>query len=360
MPVPFDLNRLSREDLQSLVPYDAHHYPGVVRLDANENPYDFPLEAREEIIRRAAASEFNRYPDPMARHLREKISLYIRVPPGNIMVGNGSDELIINLMLAFVSGAKAVVATPTFSMYALNGRVAGAGIIEAPRRDDFSIDAGELIRAGAGPAVKVIITCTPNNPTGNATSRAVLEEVLAGTGALVVVDEAYGEFGGESCVPLLEHYPNLVVLRTFSKALGLAGLRVGYLMANEPVISQLLKVKLPFNLNFFSQMAAQVVLECLPPFQERVAEILAERDRFYRRLSLVTGVEVFPSDANFILFRTALPSADVYRGLLDKGVLIRNVSGPGLANCLRVTVGRPEENEIFLSKISEIMEEGSW
>lgn len=360
MPVRFDLSRFARKDLQPLVPYDAVYYPGAIILNANENPYDFPREAREEILRRAAAAEFNRYPDPMARALREKISSYIKVPPGNIMVGNGSDELILDLMLTFGLGGRVAVATPTFAMYALNGQVAGAAIVEAPRRDDFSIDAGALIRAAEGPDVKVIIACTPNNPTGNATSRAVLEEVLAGTGALVVVDEAYSEFGGESCVPLLERYPNLVVLRTFSKAFGLAGLRVGYLLANEAVISQLLKVKLPFNLNSFSQLAAQVVLEYLPLFQERIAEILAERDRFFRRLSFVSGVEVFPSNANFILFRTALPSTAVYRALLERSVLIRSVSGFGLANCLRVTVGRPEENDLFLSKLSEIMEQGSW
>ena len=361
----FNLLKLVREDLQSLIPYDAPLYPGVVKLDANENPYDFPREAMEEIFRRTGAQDFSRYPDPGAVWLRRDISAYINMPIENIMVGNGSDELILNIALAFGMGGSMAVATPTFSMYALHGQVAGTRTVEVPRREDFGIDVEALIRAAADPAVRIVVICTPNNPTANACRPAEIEQVLAAVDALVVVDEAYVEFGGESCIALLESHPNLVVMRTFSKAFGLAGLRVGYLLAAEPVMAQLLKVKQPYNVNAFSQLAARVVLACGPLFKERIASILGERDRLLKELSLLPGVEVFPSDANFILFRTMQPAAAVYEGLLRRGVLIRNVSGPALANCLRVTVGRPEENALFLSKLIDIIEnkaieEGGW
>jgi histidinol-phosphate aminotransferase len=355
MNTVFDASALAREDLRTLVPYDAPLYPDVIKLDANENPYRFPPEVLSKIFREIHARDFNRYPDPAAVSLREKLAAYTGAGPENIMVGNGSDEIILNIMLAFGAGAKFAVATPTFSMYGLHGRIAGAAMVEVPRLQDFRIDVEALKRAAADPEVKILIICAPNNPTGTATPVEEIEDILKSADSIVVVDEAYGEFGGESCIPLLDSYPNLVVLRTFSKAFGLAGLRVGYLLAGPPVINELLKVKQPYNLNAFSQAAARVVMENRAPFREVIKKILNERERLFAELAALPGVEAFPSRANFILFRTPLPAEKVYSGLLERGILIRNVECPALSRCLRVSVGTAEENSAFIEKLGEIL-----
>lgn len=359
MNTVFDPASLVREDLQTLVPYNAPYYASVIKLDANENPYPFPAGVMERICQEMNSLNFNRYPDPMSVRLRERLAVYTGVGPEGIMVGNGSDELILNILLTYGTGAKFIVTSPTFAMYGLQGRVAGAEMIDVPRLDDFQIDAAALRQAAAGPGVKVIFICTPNNPTGNTVPRDVTEDIIRNTGAIVVVDEAYGEFGGDSCIPLLNRYPNLIVLRTFSKAFGLAGLRVGYLLSSPAIINGLLKVKQPFNLNAFSQTAARVVLENLELFQARVGEILQEKDRFWGELAAVPGVETFPSRANFILFRTPLPAREVYQGLLRHGLLLRSVEGPALSRCLRVSVGTAEENKLFVERLGEILNQAS-
>jgi histidinol-phosphate aminotransferase len=240
-------------------------------------------------------------------------------------------------------------------MYGLHGRVALSREIKVPRLEDFSVDVKSLIRMSAGPEVKIVVICNPNSPTGNATPLDKIEEILANTNAVVVVDEAYGEFGGESSIPLLSRYSNLVVLRTFSKALSMAGMRVGYLIAGGPVVTELLKVKPPYNVNTFSQIAAMAVLDYLPLFQDRVKKIVAERERLFSEMARLPGIEVFPTETNFILFRTTLPSKKVYESLLEHGILIRYLEDPALTRCLRVTVGTERENETFLEALSNIV-----
>ncbi|WP_421071137.1 histidinol-phosphate transaminase [Pelotomaculum propionicicum] len=355
MNTAFSLTALAREDLQGMVPYDAPYYPDVIKLDANENPYGFPPEVLVQIFREVGSGDLSRYPDAAAVELRKSLSDYISVRPENIMVGNGSDELILNLMLSFGTGAKFAVATPTFSMYGVHGRIASSAMHEVQRLDDFRIDADGLISATSKPDVKIIVITSPNSPTGNASEPGEIEKILKKANAIVVVDEAYNEFGGESCVPLLDSYANLVILRTFSKAFGMAGLRVGYLLANTPVINELLKVKQPYNLNVFSQAAASLVMRNRPHFLERIKKILQEREKLYWELSQIPGVKPYPTQANFIMFRTALPAARIYNGLLERGVLIRNVEGPLLPGCLRVSVGTAEENEIFIEKLKGII-----
>ncbi len=351
----FDAAKLAREDIRTLSPYDAPFYPDLIKLDANENPYGFPPEVMAKITDELGTLNLSRYPDAMAQKLRESIAAYTGAGPENIMVGNGSDELILNIVLTFAAGEKFAVTTPTFVMYEIQGRIAAGELVEIPRLDDFSIDVKSLKKVTAGNGIKLVFICTPNNPTGNAVPRETTEAVIRNTDAIVVVDEAYGEFGGESCIPLLNRYPNLIVLRTFSKAFGMAGLRVGYLLAGRSIIKELLKVKQPFNLNAFSQVSARLVLENPAPFRKRIELILKERDRLFKELSSLRGVEAFPSQANFILFRTSLPAEEVYFGLLERGVLVRNISSPALSRCLRVSVGTPEENGIFIEKLGEVL-----
>ncbi|OAT83664.1 histidinol-phosphate transaminase [Desulfotomaculum copahuensis] len=351
----FDPAELLRPDLRELVPYEAPVHPGAVKLDANENPYDLPATVREEIASLLRDDPFNRYPDPLAIELRQELAAYTGLPAECIMAGNGADELIQNLMLAFGGGGRVVIATPTFSMYRIHAVIAGAMPVSAPRRTDFSLDPEVVIAAAGHPATRLVFLCSPNNPTGNVTPPAEAAAILANTRALVVVDEAYLEFGGESCLPLLEGYPNLVMLRTMSKAFGLAGLRVGYLLGSPAVVRQLLRIKQPFNLNRFSQLAARAALAHRAEFEALIRRIRENRQALYDGLNAVPGVTAFPSEANFILFRTPLPAGDVYHGLLAGGVLIRNMHGPGLQNCLRVTVGREDENRLFLEKLKLIL-----
>jgi histidinol-phosphate aminotransferase len=240
-------------------------------------------------------------------------------------------------------------------MYQIHARVAGAVPVMVSRRRDFSLDMDTLLREAAVPDTKLVVVCSPNNPTGNTVARAEVEALLNGTEGLVVLDEAYVEFAGNSCIGLVRKNPRLVVLRTFSKAFGLAGLRVGYLAADPAVVETLLKVKQPFNLNAFSQLAAAAVLDYLSLFEERIRTIVADREELIRALRDLPGVEVFPSEANFILFRTPLPAAAVYEGLLGHRVLIRNVEGPGLERCLRANVGTPAENTVFLEALAAVL-----
>lgn len=345
------IKKMVRADLKGLVPYDPHVVPGVIKLDANENPFDFPPQVKEYIWDSLNNGRFNRYPDPTAKQLRMELSRFTGVPAEGIIMGNGSDELILNLMLTFGTGKEVLIASPTFSMYRIHAQVAGARWREVPRRANFELDTEALAGAAAGPEVNIIFICSPNNPTGNAVSPGDIEELLGNTSALVVVDEAYIEFGGESCAGLLTGNPNLIILRTFSKAFGLAGLRVGYLLAHPEVVEELMRIKQPYNLNTFSQIVAGAALKYSDAFTRQVELIRKNRDVLLEELKSIPGVEVFPTAANFILFRTPLAAREVFKGLLDNGVLIRDVSGPAMEKCLRVSVGTREENDNFLEKL---------
>lgn len=356
--VEFDASTLAREDLRSLVPYEPQVYDEVVKLDANENPFDFPKEILEKALGEIGGQTFSRYPDPLAESLREKLAEYSGVPADCILAGNGSDELILTLLLAFASGGRVLINAPTFSMYEVHSRIAAAEPVMLSRRFDFSVDMDRVLKEAQNPGSKVVFICSPNNPTGNTTPVEDIEKIardLEKTNCLLVVDEAYAEFGGRTCLPLVERYPRLIVLRTFSKAFGLAGLRVGYLAAHPSVILELVRVKQPYNLNAFSQIVAKNILKNISLFKSRIKQICSERNKLFSEMKNIPNVDVFPSEANFIMFKTSIPAERVYRDLLDRGILIRNVSVPGLENCLRVSVGRPEENRLFVIALKKTL-----
>ncbi len=354
MTARYDIANLVRRDLEGLRPYEAHYATGVIRLDANENPHDFPPEVREYIMSMVGPQFFSRYPDSMARDLVSDLAARFGVGTENVIVGNGSDELILDIMLAFGVGRRAVIASPTFSMYGIHARVAGAVPVEVPRGPAFEVDVQAVIRAEGGEP-GVIILCNPNNPTGNATEPADIEAIAGSVGSLLVVDEAYIEFGGVSCAPLLGKYPNLAVMRTFSKAFGLAGLRAGYLLAHPDVIRELIRIKQPFNVNSFTQLAARSVMRFGDLFEARIREIVTERERLAERLGNLPGVTLYPSEANFLFFRTARPADQVHRLLLERGVLVRYIEVPGRGKFLRVSVGTERENEIFIDRLGRIL-----
>lgn len=353
----FSIRNILRRDLAGLVPYDARVPKDYkVKLDANESPFDFPPLLREEIYRRLQERSLNRYPDPLAEELREVLARHTGVPAEGIIAGNGSDELILNLALTFGTGGRVVIAAPTFSMYRVHSLIAGAEPVEVPRlQPGFALDLDSLKQAAAGERTRLLFLCSPNNPTGNSVPVEEVAAILEESRALVVVDEAYIEFGGETCLPLLKKYANLVILRTFSKAFGLAGLRIGYLLGDPAVVREILRVKQPFNLSTFAQVAACTALAHREEFTRVIGRIVKAREELVKELASLPGVTVFPSRANFLLFRTPLPADFVFGRLLEEGVLIRNLHGPGLEGCLRVTVGREEENEIFLEKMRAVL-----
>ncbi len=352
------INELVRSELLDLQPYHVPVYPGMIKLDANENNYDFPEQVLEEVLSTIGGQTFGRYPDPSALQLRESLSRYTGVDRNRITVGNGSDELILDLMLAFAAGGKVVICTPTFTMYEIHAVIAGAEPVALPRKADFSVDPDAVIEAATRPGVKMVVLCSPNNPTGNTTPLEVTEKILKHTRAVVVLDEAYYEFCGETAVSLLDKYPQLVLLRTFSKAFGLAGLRLGYMLAGPEVTGIIQRVQQPFNVNAFTQQAAIRVLEWQPLFERRVRQICRSRDELFAAMRYLPGLTVYPSRANFLLFRTEMRAQQVFSGLLQRGVLVRLLDRPDLPGCLRVSVGRPEENLVFCNRLADVLRTG--
>jgi histidinol-phosphate aminotransferase len=344
-----------RPELQSLRAYAAEEAEGLVKLDANENPCPPPAGLMARIGAAAAALELNRYPDPAAASLRRVLADRCGWTREGILLGNGSDDLIFLLLAACGGeGATLLVPTPTFSMYRHIALSLGWRVEEVPLTPDFELDEAELLKRAAACSPRLSVFASPNNPTGNLFDRGIMERYLRAAPGIVVIDEAYHDFAGHSVVDLLAGHRNLVVLQTLSK-IGLAALRLGILLADPQVVAELNKVRLPYNVGSFSQVAARAVLENPVFLEGQIRMILAERERLAAALSRLPGVETFPSDANFILLRTDRPSRDVFEALRRRGVLVRDLGGnPGmLSGCLRVTVGTNVENDAFLEAMHE-------
>jgi histidinol-phosphate aminotransferase len=331
-----------------------------VKLNQNENPYDLPEALKRRVLERALARPWSRYPDFDPRELIERLAAFAGWRPDGVLVGNGSNELIEALLLVTVGpGTRVVIPEPTFTLYALLTRVLGGEPIRVPLDAELAYDAAELGRVRRELDAPVTVVCSPNNPTGSLLSHEAVEALCAEGDGLVVVDEAYHEFAGRSVVPLLSRYPNLIVLRTFSKAMALAGLRVGYLLAAPELAREVNKARLPYNLNFISQAAALAALDAWDALAERVAALVEARAGLLHALYRVPGIRPYPSEANFILFEVerASPKA-VFESLYERGVLVRDVTGyPRLGRCLRVSVGTGEENQAFLTALRHAMQE---
>lgn len=350
--------RPPRAALADLVGYEATDVRADVVLSANENPHNLPGELLDRLADRVRGDiQFNRYPDPLSGHLRSLIAEANGLEAGNVLVGNGGDEIILDLLLAW-GGAGRTIANmpPTFAMYGIDARITGTDLVEIPRTADFQVDADALLaEAGSGRA-DIIVVSNPNNPTGTMTPEQLLIDVLNATDALVLVDEAYFEFSRTTMRPHMSRHANLAILRTFSKAFSFAGLRAGYLLAHEDVISELTKVRQPYSVNRFTQVAAALAFRDRMVFEAGVRDTMRTRDRLVHGLEAMPDIEVFPSEANFVLFRVEHASA-VWRDLLhDHSILVRDFSRtPGLADCLRVTVGTDDEIDRFLGAMDEIM-----
>ena len=342
-----DILKLVKPVVRGLRAYEAKEIPCRVKLDANESPYPF----REDLSKILAELRTNRYPDPEAKDLKRLIAKRYGLSPQNILLGNGSDELIYYLVTTF--GGPVLYPVPTFSMYDLISRALGERGVAVPLDREFDIDIEKMLRAVKKENPKVIFLSSPNNPTGNCFSAEKIMMLIERSKGIVVVDEAYQPFASEKgFLPLLRDYGNLVIMRTLSK-IGFAALRLGFLLADAGIVAQVNKVRLPFNVNSLSQAIAKEALRDRRGLTASVKTIISERDRVSGEMAGTRGVEPFPSEANFILFRVKDPGR-VYSGLLRKGVLIRNLNS-GIKGCLRVTIGAPKENTIFLRALKEVM-----
>jgi histidinol-phosphate aminotransferase len=343
---------LVRPEILALSAYAVAPGTGMVKLDAMENPYRLPAPLRQELAGRLAEVELNRYPEPNPPRLRELIIRKMRVPAGmEVLLGNGSDDLIQIIALALARpGAAMMYPSPTFVMYRMNATFSGMRAVPVPLRDDFSFDSDAFIARMRAERPALVFLAYPNNPTGVLYPRADVRRVIEAAPGLVVLDEAYHVFAGETFMDELARYANLLVLRTVSK-LGLAGLRLGYLAGRPEWLAQFNKVRQVYNVNVLTEAAARFVLERLDVLEAQAAEIRAERERLGSALRAMEGVSVFPSRANFFLVRVR-DAARAYEGLRRQGVLVRNLH-PALANCLRITVGTPDENRILLNALKE-------
>ena len=347
--------QLVRPEILALKAYPVAPSDGMVKLDAMENPYALPEDLRRELAAVLARVELNRYPVPNPQKLREALARRMSVPPGmEILLGNGSDELIQILITALARpGAVVMYPSPTFVMYSIGATFSGMKAVAVPLREDFSFDADAFIARMKAENPALVFIAYPNNPTGVLYPEDDIVRVIKACNGLVVLDEAYHVFAGKSFMPRLREFDNLVVVRTVSK-LGLAGIRLGYLVGRAEWVAQLDKVRPPYNVSVLTQAAALFLLERLEVLEAQAARIRSDRAALAQSLAALKGVTVFPSQANFFLIR--VPDADrVHEGLKQQNVLVKNLN-PAIPGCLRVTVGTPDENRILLTALREALQ----
>ena len=348
-----------RDDLAEVEAYRAPQIEAQVRLNTNESPDPLPEGFADELAEAVRRIPFHRYPDREATSLRKALAERAGHPVEGLWVANGSNEVIQHLCLAYGgAGRRALVFEPTYGLHSLIPRVTGMEVIAVRLGRDFMLSPEEAGAAIARYRPAIAFVCSPNNPTGNAQLLAAVQALCETGDGLVIVDEAYGEFGGVSASVLLERFRNLAVVRTFSKAFALAAARIGYCLADPAVVGELARVRLPYHLSALTQATGEVALRYAGEAGGVLATISAERDRLFSELSRTPAVEPFPSNANFVLFRTPAEASSLWQGLLDRGVLVRDVSSaPGLERCLRVTAGTPEETDAFIKALGEALVE---
>ena len=355
--MPLTPQQLVRQEILSLKAYPVPDSTGMVKLDAMELPYRLPEELRQALAARLAEAEINRYPEPTGKRLRDQLAQRMAVPAGmELLLGNGSDDLIQIVTLTLARpGAVMLIPEPTFVVYRMNANLFGMTLASVPLREDFAFDREAFVAKVRELRPALIYLAYPNNPTGVLYAEDDVAAVIRAAEGLVVVDEAYHAYARTSFMPRLAEFPNLVVMRTVSK-LGLAGIRLGYLAARPAWVSEFNKVRQVYNVGVLTQIAAEFALEHLDVLEAQAEAIRAERERLAGQLAALGGVTVFPSRANFLLVRVR-DAQRTDEALRRQGVLVRSFHGahPLMANCLRVTVGAPEENRILLNAMREAL-----
>jgi histidinol-phosphate aminotransferase len=338
----------------------AYHVPdaaGMVKLDAMENPYQLSDAMQDEWLQQLRAADVNRYPDPSARQVVASLRNCMGIPDSAaVLLGNGSDEIIQMILLALADRDRCVVAPePTFVMYDMIARFTGMQYTGVPLMQDFSLDLPAMLATIEAQQPAVIFLAYPNNPTGNLFDAAAVETIIQASPGLVVVDEAYSAFADHSFMSRLGEFENLLLMGTLSK-MGLAGLRLGFLAGPAEWLTEIDKVRLPYNINSLTQHSARYYLQHKDVLDEQANRIRTDRDSLVTQLQKLDGITVYPSQTNFVLFRTPTGQATrIFNALKNAGVLIKNLDTPGaLQDCLRVTVGTPRENEAFVTALRNV------
>ncbi|MGR9114986.1 MAG: histidinol-phosphate transaminase [Gammaproteobacteria bacterium] len=350
------ITTLFRKEVLSLSAYKVADASGLIKLDAMENPYHWPEPVIRDWLEHLKDSELNRYPDPEARRLSATIRQTYGIPePFDILLGNGSDEIIQLLLMALPPDAKVLAPDPGFVMYRQISHSLGLEYFSVPlQATDFGLDLPAMLEAIERYRPAIIFLAYPNNPTGNLFDEYAILEIIQVTKGLVVIDEAYAPFANASFIDRLDQFDNLLVMRTLSK-LGLAGLRLGYIAGAPDIIEQLNKIRLPYNINILTQITADFALRNRALFDQQTQAICQDRSKVYKSLNRFEGITAFPSAANFILFRTLANQATIiFESLKNQGVLIKNLDPQGglLKDCLRTTIGTPDENQMFLRALT--------
>lgn len=357
------VERWVRPEVKKIAAYHVPDPADLIKLDAMENPYPWPDSLRDDWLAQLRQAAVNRYPDPAGEALKQALHRQLDIPGHcSLLLGNGSDELIQMLAMAVAQPGRLVLSPePGFVMYRMIATMTGMDYQGVPLKADFSLDTAAMLTAIRDNAPALVFIAYPNNPTGNLFDKKAIQAIIETSEGLVIVDEAYYAFAGDSLVDWLDRYNNLLVMRTVSK-MGLAGLRLGYLMGDAKWLDQIDKTRLPYNINTLTQISARFALQHFDVFQAQSQQICQDRQWLYEALDKLEETQVFPSRANFILFRVnGMPAQTVFDGLRERGILIKNLgNAPGLLkDCLRVTVGTPQENTRFVEVLRQIVQEQS-
>jgi len=345
---------LINERVRNLATYHLEPVAAPIKLNQNENPNDWPLAIKEEIARFCLERPWNRYPNFVPDGLKQRLSRYTGHPAEGILVGNGSNEMLLVLLISCANAqAGVVLCQPTFAVYRLLSGGLGVEAVNVPLKADMSFDVDGICCAVKNKPRGMLILCSPNNPTGSCLDQRQLRAILAVHTGVLVLDQAYVEFGGFNAAALIQEYPNLIITRTFSKAMAGAGLRLGYMLGRPELIAEINKIKLPYNINFFSERVAETLLSNTEYVRAQVEAITRERDRIYACFKTMPFDAVYPSGANFFLVRVKRKN-DLFEHFLQRGILVRDVSSyPMLENCLRINVGTVEENNALTLAVEE-------
>jgi histidinol-phosphate aminotransferase len=343
-----------RPEISGLGAYSLKQYPHRIKLNQNENPFELPDAVKAEILEKLMRASWSRYPAFVPAEQIARIASFGGWRPEGILLGNGSNDLLQLLFMSVLERGKTlVISQPTFTLYKILARGLGASVEEVPMTKEFTFDVDRIVAAAKARSAEMVVLCSPNNPTGTLLGRDEVAAILEQTPGLVILDEAYVQFAPGSLTDLLEKYDRLVVLQTFSKAMGAAGLRFGYALCQPALAADLSKLKLPYSINIFTLLAVDVLIDHWPLLKGWIDTIVRERGRVLSVLKAMPEIRAYPSGANFLLFESLRRTpAEVFRGVLERGILIRDVSSyPMLKRALRVSIGTPEENDQFISAL---------
>jgi histidinol-phosphate aminotransferase len=343
--------------VRALRGYTLAPHRASLKVNQNENPWDAPVRIKEEVLRRFTERKWSRYPEFVPAALHEQLAAFAGWKTDGVLAGNGSNELIqASLMVTMAPGKRVLISEPTFLLYEQIATVLGGEVETVPLTTDLQYDSEALLKAVKDRQPDVTIICSPNNPTGCVLEDDALTALLKASPGLVIVDEAYHEFSEHTVVPLLQEHENLIVLRTFSKAMAFAALRLGYLLASPALTSEIHKAVLPYSVNLFAQIAAEVAMEQYDAqLRPLVKEIIAERERLFGELCRIKGLTPVASKGNFMVVKSATDPRRIFTELLEHDILVRDVSGyPMLRDYFRFSFGTPEENNQILKAIRKI------